>query len=165
VEDDIAFLSFATVAERASRDFYRAAADAKGVGFTASERRHLERVAAAKRAHSARLDAVLGTDAPLTEDFVTVFPKGAVKTKAHALALGVQLEDLLVSTYLTGVGYATDGGTRVLLGRLLAYDAEALNWLRLRSGKASPGGMPSPIDLEAAAAKLDGFLTTPAFPD
>jgi hypothetical protein len=164
-EDDIAFLSFATVAERASRDFYRAAAKAKGSGFSQGERSHLRRVAAAKGPHIVRLDAALGADAPLTEDFATVLPRGAVRTKARALALGSQLEALLVRVYLNGVSYAVDAGSRLLLGRLLAYDAQALNWLRLRAGKASPAGLASPIDLEAAAAKLDDFLSTPAFPD
>jgi hypothetical protein len=164
-DDDIAFLSFATVAERASRDFYRAAAKAKGTGFTPGERSHLRRVIAAKSTHIVRLDGALGADAPLTEDFVTVLPEGAVKTKARSLALGGQLEALLVSVYLNGVSYAVDAGTRLLLGRLLVYDAQALTWLRLRGGKASPAGLASSIDLEAAAGKLHGFLSTPAFPD
>lgn len=163
--DDIAFLSFATVAERASRDVYRAAADAKGSGFGARERRHLNRVAAGKRRHIQRLDAALGGEAPLTEDFVTVLPAGAVATKARALALGRQLEALLIGVYLNGVGYAVDPGTRLLLGRLLAFDAQALAWLRLRTGTATPVGLPSPIDLEPAAERLDAFLSTPDFED
>ena len=164
-DDDVAFLSFATIAERASRDIYRAAYRAKGSGFSRAERTHLAKVAAAKRAHILRLDAVLGADAPLTEDFVTVLPDGAVKTKARALSLAARLETLLVGVYLNGVGYAADSATRVFLGRLLAYDSQSLGWLNLRRGRPSPSGLPSPIDLEPAADALDGFLSTPDFPD
>jgi hypothetical protein len=164
-EDDVAYLSFATIAERASRDVYRAALRQHATGFAAAERRRLGVVAAAKRTHVMRLDAALGADAPLTEDFVTVLPAGAVATKAKALTLAMQLETLLVRLYLNGVGYAGDSGTRLLLGRLLGYDAQALSWLRLRARLPSPSGLESPIDLEPAADALDGFLSTPDFPD
>jgi hypothetical protein len=164
-EDDIAFLSFAAVAERASRDFYRAAVKQRATGLTAVQRRHLSRVAAAKRAHIERLDTALGADAPLTSDFVTVLPRDAVKTKARIVALGQQLEALLVGVYLNGVGYALDPATRLLLGRLLAYDAQQIAWLRGADGHASPAGLSSPIDLEPAADALDALLSTPDFPD
>lgn len=164
-EDDIAFLSFATTAERASRDFYRAAYRQKGAGFSGLERRHLDGVASAKRAHILRLDAALGADAPLTEDFATVFPDNAFKTRARALALGLELETLLTRVYLNAATFAADAATRLFLGRLLAFDAQAVAWLRSGLGKASPAGLASPIDLEPAAEALDAFLSTPAFPD
>jgi hypothetical protein len=164
-DDDVAFLSFATVAERTSRDFYRAAYKQAGTGLTAAQRRHINRVASAKRAHITRLNAALGGDAPQSSDFVTVLPKGAVKTAARIAALGEQLETLLVRVYLNGVGFAQDPATRLFLGRLLAYDAEMLAWLRGVSGHSSPAGLLSPIDLEPAANALDAFLSTPDFPD
>jgi hypothetical protein len=164
-DDDLAFLSFATMAERASRDVYRAAHRRRGTGLSARERRHIELVASTKRAHIKRLDAVLGADAPAAGDFVTVLPKGAVDTRARILGLGARLETLLVRVYLTGVAYAEDSATRLLLGRLLAYDSQALAWLRVAAGTATPAGLPGPIDLEPAAAQLDAFLSTPDFQD
>lgn len=164
-EDDVAFLSFATTAERTSRDIYRAAFKQRGAGFSPGERRHLNRVASAKRAHIMRLDSALGPDAPLPGDFVSVLPEGSVATKALALALATQFETLLVRVYLNGVGFAVDPATRLLLGRLLGFDAQALAWLRLRAGKSAPSGLSDPIELEAAAEALDGFLSTPDFPD
>jgi hypothetical protein len=164
-DDDVAFLSFATVAERTSRDLYRTAYKQAGTGLTAAQRRHIDRVASAKRAHVTRLNAALGGDAPQSSDFVTVLPKNAVKTVARIVRLGEQLETLLVRVYLNGVGFAEDPATRLFLGRLLAYDAEQLAWLRGVSGHASPAGLLSPIDLEPAAAELDAFLSTPDFPD
>lgn len=162
-DDDIAFLSLATVAERASRDFYRAAQRQKATGLSAAERRHIGRVAAAKRAHILRINAALGAEAPLNGDFETVLPRGSVQTRARILRLGEQLETLLVRVYLNGVGYAEDPATRVLLGRLLTYDAQQLTWLRGAAGKVSPAGLQGPIDLEPAAAQLDAFLSTPDF--
>ena len=134
-------------------------------GCRPRERRHIDRVASAKRAHILRLDAALGADAPLSGDFETVLPNGAVTTRARILALAEQLETLLVRVYLNGVGYAEDAATRLLLGRLLAYDAQQLAWLRIAAGKVTPAGLPGPIDLEPAAAQLDAFLSTPDFPD
>jgi hypothetical protein len=163
--DDESFLAFATTAERASRDTYRAAFKQAGAGFSRAERSHLNLVASAKRAHIMRLDAALGADAPLPGDFVTVLPKNAVKTKANALKLLRQFETLLIRVYLNGVAYAADPSTRLFLGRLLAYDAQALSWIELRSGEASPTGLQSPMDLEPAGDALDGFLSTPDFPD
>lgn len=165
IDDDIAFLSFATVAERASRDFYRAAFRRAKSGLTSPQRRHINRVASAKRGHILLLNAALGSDAPLSSDFVTILPKGAVKTRARILALAERLERLLVRVYLNGVAFTEDPATRLFLGRLLAYDAEQVAWLRGVSGHASKAGLFSPIELEAAAAELDAFLSTPDFPD
>jgi len=112
-----------------------------------------------------RITATLGADAPTAGDFVTVLPKGAVNTKARILKLGETLETLLVRLYLNGVGFATDPATRLFLGRLMAYDAELLAWLRGASGHSSPAGLLSPLDLEPASDELDAFLSTPDFPD
>ena len=164
-DDDIAFLSFATVAERATRDLYRAAHRQKATRLSAGERRHVDRVASAKRAHIQRLDSALGAEAPLSSDFETVLPPDATRTRARILALAEQLETLLVRVYLNGVGYAEDPATRVLLGRLLTYDAQQIAWLRGAAGKVSPAGLQGPIDLEPAGAQLDTFLSTPDFQD
>lgn len=162
-DDDFAFLSFATVAERATRDLYRAALKQKGTGLSAAERRHLDRIASAKRAHIQRLDAVLGAEAPLSSDFQTVLPPDSTKTRARILAVAEQLETLVVRVYLNGAGYAEDPATRILLGRLMIYDAQQITWLRGSAGKASPAGLQGPIDIEPAAEQLDAFLSTPDF--
>lgn len=164
-EDDVAFLSFATVAESASRDFYRAAFGQGGTGLSTAQRRHINKVASAKRAHVLRLNTILGADAPLADDFATVLPKNSTATKARVAQLGEKLETLLVRVYLNGVSFAVDPATRLLLGRLLAYDTEQLAWLRGVAGHASPAGLLSPIDLEPAGDELDAFLSTPDFPD
>ena len=165
-DDDIGFLAFATVAERATRDFYRAAHKQKGTGLSAPERRHIDRVAAAKRAHIQRLDAALGAEAPLSEDFETVLPPDCRQDPRRGSSqFGEQLETLLVRVYLNGTGFAEDPQTRILLGRLMVYDAQQITWLRGAAGKVSPAGLQGPIDLEPAGAQLDAFLSTPDFQD
>lgn len=161
IGDDVGFLSFAAVAERASRDFY--AATEKVPGFTASERKRLHLVRVAKRSHLTTLDIALGGDQPQPGDFVTTFPAASLRDRAGALALGQKLESNLIGAYLNGTSFALDSGTRLLLARLLSFDSSVLAWLRVLDGGIAVGGLPQVIDLETAGARLDGFLNTPDF--
>jgi hypothetical protein len=117
----------------------------------------------AKGAHIRRINDVLRDGAVQPSDFGAEFPKGSFATRARALGVLQGLEGLLVSTYLFGVSYAADSSTRLLLGRLLAYDAELLAWLRTLAGTPAAAGLPVPLDLETAGAQLDRYLTTPSF--
>ena len=159
--DDVGFLSFAVVAEMASVRAYQDAL--KVQGWPAGVRTTVSAVAKAKGAHIRRINDVLRDGAVQPSDFGAQFPKGSFDTKARALGMLERLEGLLVSTYLFGVSYAADSSTRLLLGRLLAYDAEALAWLRTAAGTPAVAGLPVPLDLEAAGAQLDQYLTTPSF--
>jgi hypothetical protein len=80
------------------------------------------------------------------------------------LAFGAVAEraSLLVGVYLNGAAFARDSATRLLLGRLLAYDAQQLAWMRNLAGVAA-GGLPNPVAVEQAGAQLDRLITTPAF--
>ena len=160
--DDVGFLSFGVVAELTSRAWYQQALRAKG--FTAAERRRLTQGHAAKAGHIKRLNAVLGGDAILAGDFDARFPKGAFATRARALALGERIEDLLVATYLNGAAFAADSATRLMLARLLTFDAQQLAWMRGLGGARPASGLPVPLSLEQAGATLDGLVTTPSFP-
>jgi ferritin-like protein len=159
--DDIGFLSFAVVAEMASARGYQNALRVKG--WPAGVRRTVSAVVKAKGAHIRRINDVLRDGAVQPSDFGAAFPKGAFDTQPRALALLGNLEGLLVSTYLFGVSYAADSSTRLLLGRLLAYDAEVLAWLRTAAGEPAAQGLHVPLDLETAGAQLDRYLTTPSF--
>ena len=164
-DDDVSYLSFAATAERASRDVYRAAYKQAGAGWSRAERSHLNRVGSAKRAHILRIDAALGADAPLPGDFVTVLAPDAVATKAKALALLRQLETLLVRVYLNGVGYASDPVDAAVPRPPADLRRAGARLAVAEAGEAAPTGLSNPIDLEAAAEALDGFLSTPDFPD
>ena len=60
--DDLGFLAFGAVGERASLTFYRTALKTPGL-FNAAERRSLDAARATKRTHIAKINAVLGEDA------------------------------------------------------------------------------------------------------
>ena len=160
--DDVGFLSFGIVAELASRAWYQQAPRARG--FTAGERRRQAQGHAAKADHIKRLNAVLGADAIQAGDFAATFPDGAFATKARAVGLGERIESLLVGTYLNGAAFAHDAATRLLLGRLLAYDAQMLAWMRGLAGAPAASGLANPLSLEQAGATLDRLITTPNFP-
>jgi ferritin-like protein len=160
--DDVGFLSFGVVAEIASRAWYQQAQRAKG--FSAGERRRLAQGHAAKADHIRRMNALLGGDAIHAGDFDTSFPDRSFATKARALALGERIESLLVGTYLNGAAFARDSATRLLLGRMLTFDAQQLAWMRGVGGGAAATGLPIPLSLEQAGTTLDRLVTTPNFP-
>jgi hypothetical protein len=106
-----------------------------------------------------RLNAALGPDDAIPlDDFARQVKVG---TRAGAIKVGRGLEGLAAGVYLNGVGYATDAGTRILLGRLLAA-GQAQAAMLARLGGLSGTGLPAPVDLDAAGLKLDGYLEDPS---
>jgi ferritin-like protein len=160
--DDVGFLSFAAVAEQASRAWYGRALRVRG--FSAGDRRRLQTAQTAKGRHLARINAALGADAIQPGDFEARFPAAAFATTDRAIGLGRRIEEVLVATYLNGTSFSRDSGTRLLLGRLLTYDAQMLAWMRGLTGAAPAGGLPNPLSLEQAGRQLDLIITTPNFP-
>jgi hypothetical protein len=69
-----------------------------------------------------------------------------------------------VGVYLTGAAFAADAATRLLLGRLLAFDAQQLAWIRGLTGGLPAAGLTVPQTVERAGAALDRLVTTPNFP-
>jgi hypothetical protein len=155
--DDLGFLAFGAVAEGVLVAFFDAAL-AVGGAWSPAERRVLTGARASHRANIARLNAALGPDNEVTPgDFAHEVKVGS---RAGALKVGRQLETLVGGTYLGGVAAASDYGTRLLLGRLLALSASHDAILTRWAGEA-PGGLPSPVDLDAAGLKLDTYLEEP----
>lgn len=150
VGDDVGFLQFGALGERVALTYYRRAG---------------ARPAARQKAdHVARLTAALGADAPAHDDFAITLPKRAFATPAGTLSLGVRIETLLVRTLVGALASTQDGSTRLLLARLLANDAQQLSSLRAAAGLPPVGGLPVPLDLEAAGADLDTLLSTTNYP-
>jgi hypothetical protein len=159
--DDVGYLSFGAVGELTSLAWYRQALRVRG--FSAGERRRLTAAATAKRNHIGRINAALGADALSPGDFTAAFPASRLQSRDRAIALGREIEGLLVGVYLNGAAFARDSATRLLLGRLLTYDAQQLAWIRGLTGGLAGAGLPNPATLEAAGATLDGLVTTPSF--
>jgi hypothetical protein len=159
--DDVGYLSFGAVAELTSLAWYRRALTVHG--FSRGERKRIQLAAAAKRDHVIRLNTALGADAVEPGDFAASFPASALASRDRAIGLGRELEDLLVGVYLNGAAFARDSATRLLLGRLLTYDAQQLAWMRALTGGLAGAGLPRPATLEQAGATLDRLVTTPNF--
>jgi hypothetical protein len=163
VGDDVGFLTFGVVAERTSLAFYKKALTTPGL-FGASERRRLITARAAKRDHVNKLNAALGGDAVGAADYEVEFAKSAFSTHDKAVALGIELEKLLVGVYVNATGYTADPGSRLLIARLLTVDGQLLGALREMIGKPIADGMPNPLGTEQAGAVLDTLITVPGSP-
>jgi hypothetical protein len=161
--DDVGFLAFGAVGERAALAFYRRALKTPGL-FNAAERRELVHARGAKVQHLTKINAVLGSDAVASNDFEFDLPKTAFSTRGRAVSLGESLEGLLVGVYLNGAGYAADPGTRLLVARLLTVDGQLLGALRAMVGKPVATGLPIPLDTQQAGDALDKLLTVPGSP-
>jgi hypothetical protein len=161
--DDLGFLAFGAVAERASLTFYRTALETPRL-FDGAERRTLDDARKAKRTHIAKINAVLGEDAVGSKDFAFELPKSAFTTRAKAVELGASLEELLVGVYLDGAAYAADPGTRLLVSRMLTVDGQLLAALRMMAGGPAAAGLPNPLGTEQAGDALDKLLTVPGSP-
>ena len=157
--DDIGFLTFGAVAEGVLVAFYTAALALDGA-WSDSERKLLE------QAHDRERDNVerhqRRARRARTPCRSTSFARTVrVGSRARALeASGRELETLVAGVYLNGVGYSADPGTRILLGRLLAV-ASRHDTLLTRFAGLSLGGLPSPVDLDAAGLTLDRFIEDP----
>jgi hypothetical protein len=163
VGDDVGFLTFGVVAERTSLAFYKKALTTPNL-FDAGDRRRLTQARDAKREHVQRLNEALGADAVSADDYEVTFPKQSFASRRNAVGLGVALEKLLVGVYVYGTGATSDIGSRELIGRLLCVDNQVLSTLRAMNGKASIGGLPSPLDTEQGGDVLDKLLTIPGSP-
>ena len=161
--DDIGFLTFGVVAERTALAFYRKALTTPGL-FDAAERRRLTAARAAKREHVTKLNAVLGADAVGADDYAVDFPKATFASHDRAVALGIELERLLVGVYVFGAGYSADPGTRLLISRLLTVDGQLLANLRAMVGKPAADGLPIPLSTEQAGDALDKLITVAGSP-
>ncbi len=161
--DDVGFLTFGVVAERTALSYYKKALTTPKL-FDAADRRRLLSARAAKRDHVNKLNAALGTDAVGAADYQVDFPKSAWGTRDSAVALGIELEKLLVGVFVYGAGYTLDPGSRLLIARLLTVDGQLLGSLREMVGKPIADGMPNPLDTEAAGDALDKLITVPGSP-
>jgi hypothetical protein len=161
--DDVGFLAFGVVAERTALAFYRQALATPRL-FDAAERRRLAAARTAKREHVNALNAVLGADAVGAADYQVDFPKAAFSSHARAVALGIELEKLLVGVYVFGAGYSIDPATRLLISRVLTVDGQLLGTLRQMIGRPAADGMPIPLSTEQAGDALDKLITVPGSP-
>jgi hypothetical protein len=164
VGDDESFVAFGAVAEGVGATVYRRALLAKHT-FDRRESELLRAAHAAKRAHAATLQGVLGDDADSAADFVETFPNGSLRSRRSLLRLAERMERLVIGVYLSGVAYAADQNTRALLGETLSADVRQLAVVRMLRGLEPLDGKLAPVDIEVAGKVLDRYLRSPDAPD
>ena len=139
---------------------------ARSSGFSAGERRRLQQAATAKSDHIARINAALGADAIQRRRLRRELPGRRVRhARPRARAGPTRSRRCSSASTSTARPSPATAATRLLLGRLLAYDAQQLAWLRGADRRRSAGaGLPNPLSLEQAGTTLDRLVTTPNFP-
>lgn len=161
--DDIGYVQWGATAEMLSIAFYTRALDSKQ--FSDRVERRLRAARQADREHLAKLNAVLGEDAPSEDDFQIELPNRRFRTEARILNFGLEIEQRVTGVYLDGIARTSDQPTRLLLGRLLISDGQHLTMLRGLAGDPhADDGLRNPVRVETAGAWLDRFLVSRSFP-
>jgi len=160
--DDVGFFQWGATAELVSLAFYDRALHESltwgTAGFTTAERARLKLARAGSAEHLRKLRFTLQGDAPKAGDFTIALPDGAFRDRRSILALGVSLGELIAGVYLDGVTSATDPGTRALLGRLLAGEAQQIAGLRVLAGAPATAGLLRPVFPQQAGEALDRYI-------
>lgn len=160
--DDAGFLAFLAPAEAVAADLYARARRHRS--FDVGERRRLRLLEQGKREAIRRVTGPLGDDAPVQGDFEAAFRPADLSGRDRILVLAERLERLICGVELNGVGYAVDAATRLLLGRLLVADTQAWSTVRTLARRPASTGLLAPVDLAAAGAELDRYLSVPTAP-
>lgn len=160
--DDLGALQWSATAEIVAVDFYdaalRSARTWRGRRLSVRDQATLVALRAASAAHLQRLRWALQGDAPKRADFTVVLPANATASRAGTLAFAARFERLLAGVSLTGVSNGVDPGSRVLLGRLLAQQAQHVQALAALIGRPAGIGLLNPVGLERAGAELDRYV-------
>ena len=158
VGDDIGFLTFGAVAEGVLVAYYTAALALDGA-WSDSEHKLLGQARERERDNVERLNAALGelNAIPLDSFKQTV----KVGSRGRALQRGRELETLVGGVYLNGVGYVGRRRDADPASAACSRVASRHNALLTRLAGLPLGGLPSPIDLDAAGTTLDKFIEDP----
>lgn len=156
--DDVAFLTFAGVAEGVAARCYGNSLRLSGA-WSRAEKGLLREAGRQHLANVTRINAGLEQqDLIHSGAFERVVP---VTSRATALATAIELEALLTGAYLDGLIDVADPVTRLLLGRMLA--ASSRNRATFARIAGHPlGGMPGAIDLDVAGERLDKYIKEPS---
>ena len=160
--EDIGFFQWGATAELVSLAFYDRALhetlDRGARGFSPAERKRLQLARAGDAEHLRRLRFTLQGDAPKAGDFTIALPDSTFQSRRSILEFGVTLAELIAGVYLDGVTSASDAGTRALLGRLLASEAQQISALHVLAGAPATAGLLRPVFPQEASDALDRYI-------
>lgn len=113
-----------------------------------------------EQAHYALLSPLLGTSAPIDDDFEFTFPAGALRSSATAATFSLDLENLLAGIGIAAAATTGDTDTAASLAAVAASDAQHAGALSaFGGGSAVPVDVPRAIYVEDASAQLAPFLS------
>ncbi len=87
-----------------------------------------------------------------------MLPDAAFRDRRSILRFGAGLEQLIAGVYLDGVTNASDAGSRELLGRLLASEAQHVSALNVLAGMPATDGLLSAVFPQQAGDELDRYV-------
>lgn len=161
-DSDLAWARVAVAGELLAIAFYKQLLKAKLVQGT-NEQKAIKGALFNEIEHHGAVSEILtgaGQVPALPEDFDYTFPKNAFKTLGAAAKLGLTLETAFLGIYLGGVDRLESSGLKTTFARIGASEAEHLavfSTVFLRK----PAGLsfPVPLDIDAASAALDNYVS------
>jgi hypothetical protein len=156
-EEDLAFVRLAASAELLAEAFYTRAIDGKK--FEKQQRCYLVAARANEREHYTALANVLGTGAPVADDFQFTFPANPFRTASSTAQLGVALETAFVGAYLGTVSAIQTVEYRTVAAQIVASEAMHLSVLsQIWNGAAIGPAFPPGLSIEQATDVLAPYL-------
>jgi Ferritin-like domain len=159
-DEDLSFANFGAAGELLLKDFYGSALEAKLVRGPGYKVLRQGRSAAARHARAlSRLLEGAGDTPPAEEDFDFAWPARTFRTADAILETGMALHRALQGAYQAGTASATVPSYRVLYTSLASSAGQQLGALTVLSGKVELHPFPVALELEAASAALERYLS------
>ena len=113
-----------------------------------------------EQAHYGVLAPLLGTTAPVDDDFTFTLPAGALRTPQPAARFALALEHLMIGIGIGAAATTADSGVAVSIARVVGSDGQHVGALSALTGESPvPTGLPRAIGVEDASVQLAQFLS------
>ena len=155
-EGDLATVRLLASGELLAHAYYARALASKRL--SKAEAAELERSLEHDRDHYAALAKLLGTAAPLADDFEFAFPSDAFTRRGRMLRVGAAIETALAGAYASAAATASTLELRALLAQVAASEGQHVAVLNHMRGGAPAPSFPELLDVEQASAALGPFF-------
>jgi ferritin-like protein len=113
-----------------------------------------------ERAHYGLLAPLLGTTAPVDDDFTFSLPAGALRSPFVAARFALALENLMIGIAIGAAATTVDAGVAESIARIVGSDGQHVGALSALAGKSPvPTDLPRAIGVGDASDQLSRFLS------
>jgi Ferritin-like domain len=113
-----------------------------------------------EQVHYGLLQPLLGTTAPVDDDFSFSLPAGALRNPSAAATFALALENLMIGIGIGAAATTQDAGVAESIARIVGGDGQHVGALSaLAGGSAVPTDLPRAIGVVDASAQLSQFLS------